>query len=124
MPYHDAVTVQAFNGDKPSRMLIHQIGREPHRWVHFRNAANGEDILAVPAIGHGGVDGLSLHHDIQRLPAHWLGTPGTTRTYSREALRTVPHDDDSTAADGERCDGAAGRCIHRGGSGAPWAPAS
>ena len=124
MPHHDALTVQAFNGDRLSRMLVHQIRREPRRRVHFGNAANGEDILAVPAIGHGEVYGLSLHPDIQRLPAHCRGNPGTALTYWRESLRTVPNDDDITAVDEERSDGVDGRCIHRGGSGVPWAPAS
>ena len=99
MPHHDALTTQGFDGTRLTRLLLHQIQREPHRRVRFRNAANGQDILAVPSNGNG--NGVTAHPDLQRLAAHCRGNPGTALTYWRESLRTEPDDACVQAADGE-----------------------
>lgn len=100
MPHHDALTAQGFDGTRLTRLLFHQIERQPHRRVHFRNAANGQDILAVPSNGNG--NGVTAHPELQRLAAHCRGNPGTALTYWRESLRTEPDDGGVTAVEGEQ----------------------
>lgn len=100
MPHQDALTAQGFDGTRLTRLLFHQIRRQPHRRVHFRHAANGQDILAVPSNGNG--HGVTAHPELQRLAAHCRGNPGMALTYWRESLRTEPDDGVVTAPDGEQ----------------------
>ena len=87
VPHPRALTAQAFDGQRLTRLLTHQIKRRPHRRVRFRNAATGRDILAVPS------DDNEIHPEIVRLASHCRGNPGTALTYWRRSLRTEPDEE-------------------------------
>jgi len=87
VPHPGALTAQAFDGARLTRLLTHQIKRRPHRRVRFRNASTGRDILAVPS------EDNELHPEIVRLASHCRGNPGTALTYWRRSLRTEPDED-------------------------------
>ena len=87
VPHPGALTAQAFDGQRLTRLLAHQIKRRLHRRVRFRNASTGRDILAVPS------DDTEVHPEIVRLASHCRGNPGTALTYWRRSLRTEPHED-------------------------------
>lgn len=87
VPHPGALTAQAFDGQRLTRLLTHQIKRRPHRRVRFLNAATGHDILSVPS------DDTEVHPEILRLASHTRGNPGTALTYWRRSLRTEPEED-------------------------------
>ena len=87
VPHPGALTAQAFDGQRLTRLLTHQIKRKPRRLVRFRNARTGHDILSVPS------DDAEVHPEIVRLAAHTRGNPGTALTYWRRSLRTEPHEE-------------------------------
>ncbi len=83
VPHAGALTAQAFDGQRLTRLLTHQIKRR----AGFRNAKTGREILTVPS------DDIEVHPEIVRLAAHTRGNPGTALTYWRRSLRTEPHED-------------------------------
>jgi len=87
VPRADALTAQAFDATRLTRLLTRQVERHPHRRVHFRHAVTGRDILAVPS------DEESPHPEIAQLAAHCRGNPGTALAYWRESLRAEPESD-------------------------------
>ena len=87
VPHPGALTAQAFDGQRLTRLLTHQIERRPHHRLRFRNARTGHDILSVPT------EDTEVHPEIVRLAAHTRGNPATALIYWRRSLRTEPHED-------------------------------
>jgi hypothetical protein len=95
LPHPDALTAQAFDAARLTRLLARQVRRHPHRRLRFRHAATGRDLLVVPA-----ADEEPPAPEITRLAAHCRGNPGTALAYWRESLRTEP-DTEEVAATSE-----------------------
>ncbi len=85
VPRPDALTLQAFDGSRVTRLLTTMVASRSRQLIRFRNAATGHDILTVPA----GDDEVRV--EIAQLAAHCRGNVGTAIRYWRERLRSEPH---------------------------------
>jgi hypothetical protein len=86
VPKPEALTLQAFDGDRLSRLFASLEVSRPGRHIRFRNAENGKGILSVPAAE----DESAVGAEIIQLAAHCRGNVGTAQHYWRERLRAEP----------------------------------
>jgi hypothetical protein len=87
VPRPDALTLQAFDGFRLSRLFIRMISLQPGERIYFRNAATGNNMLTVPTNDAGPCA------EIVKLAAHCRGNVGTAICYWRKRLRTEPDTD-------------------------------
>lgn len=83
LPLPDALTLQAFDGSRLSRLLAQLADAEGARQLVFRNARSGHAALTVPH------DGDAASEELVQLVAHCRGNVGTARVYWRQRLRAV-----------------------------------
>ncbi len=92
LPLPQALTLQAFDGPRLSRLFAQLVNSDKRQELHFRHARNGHDMLTVPCTAD------TASTEVIRLAAHCRGNVGTARHYWRQRLRALP---DSTAELGE-----------------------
>tara|TARA_R110001583_G_scaffold67037_1_gene192119 strand:+ start:41398 stop:42627 length:1230 start_codon:yes stop_codon:yes gene_type:complete len=85
LPLPAALTLQAFDGPRLSRLLAQLVDAEGERRLRFRNARSGRDMLTVPC-----EDDNAASDEVAQLAAHCRGNVGTARRYWRQCLRAVP----------------------------------
>lgn len=90
VPRHDALTLQAFDGQRLKNLLVSMIRTRRSRNIRFRNAESGNDILTVPT------EDDQVHSEIIQLAAHCRGNAGTALHCWRNRLRSEPEDNDDT----------------------------
>ncbi len=83
----DALTLQAFDGDRLSRLFAQLASPRQTGRLRFRNASTGHDLLSVPT------EPEQASAEIVRLAAHCRGNVGTARSYWREQLRDEPEEE-------------------------------
>ena len=93
VPRPDALTLQALDGPRLARLLTHQIEPGGRQRIHFRNAANGQDILTIPSTGDSGAEVTSCT-ELAQLAAHARGNVGVALAYWCESLREQPESED------------------------------
>ena len=84
LPQPAALTLQAFDGPRLSRLFSQLATPKGRQQLHFRNARSGRDTLTVP------YEGDSVSDEIVKLAAHCRGNVGTARSYWRQRLRAIP----------------------------------
>ncbi|OPL13404.1 MAG: hypothetical protein AVO38_13540 [delta proteobacterium ML8_D] len=95
VPRPDALTLQAFDGQRLARLLTHLVVLRSNRRICFRNAKTGNDILTIPATNS------AVPEEIVELAAHSRGNVGIAILYWRNSLRTEP-DMEETNSDADK----------------------
>lgn len=87
----DALTLQAFDGEKLTRLFVCLAQVEVSEHVQFCNAKTGNPVLpGYEDIVHGT---YTVSRELKQLAAHCRGNPGTAWSYWRHQLRSEPESD-------------------------------
>ncbi len=89
----DALSVQAFDGDRLARLLAALATPRAGERIRFRNARSGDDLLAAPF-----AEADPVRSEIAQLAAHCRGNAGLAASLWRRRLCAAPEGGEAAAA--------------------------